>query len=47
MAGGGGSVAHEIRIDRRGAVRFIKRGAGDYRKLESAIAKLIAESSGW
>lgn len=32
-----------ILIDRRGAVRYVKRGVGEYRKLEKQIEKLIAE----
>lgn len=33
-----------VLIDRQGKVRLIKRGSGDYRKLDQLIAKLIAES---
>jgi len=32
-----------ILIDRRGAVRHIKRGVGEYRKLEKQIEKLVGE----
>jgi thiol-disulfide isomerase/thioredoxin len=31
-------------LDRRGAVRLVKRGTGDYRQLDRLIAKLIAEN---
>lgn len=33
-----------VLIDRRGKVRHIKRGAGEYRKLEKLIEKLISEN---
>lgn len=33
-----------VLIDRRGRVRHIKRGAGDYRKLEKRIEKLVNEN---
>ncbi len=33
-----------VLIDRKGDVRFIKRGAGDYRHLEKLVSKLIAEA---
>jgi len=32
-----------ILIDRRGVVRHVKRGAGEYRKLEKQIEKLLGE----
>ena len=37
------SLPTVILIDRQGAVRYVKRGSGDYRKLEQYIAKLVAE----
>ncbi len=33
-----------VLVDRQGDVRFIKRGAGDYRHLEKLVSKLIAET---
>jgi len=33
-----------VLIDRRGNVRLIKRGAGEYRKLEKQIEKLVSEN---
>jgi thiol-disulfide isomerase/thioredoxin len=38
------SLPTVILIDRRGTVRLIKRGSGDYRKLDQLVSKLIAES---
>jgi hypothetical protein len=32
-----------VLIDRRGAVRHVKRGAGEYDKLETRIEKLLNE----
>jgi len=32
-----------ILIDRRGVVRYVRRGAGEYRKLEKQIEKLLGE----
>jgi peroxiredoxin len=38
-----GSLPTVILIDRRGNVRHVKRGVGEYRKLEQLIEKLLNE----
>ncbi|HKQ75103.1 MAG TPA: TlpA disulfide reductase family protein [Blastocatellia bacterium] len=40
---GGAGVPTMILIDRQGLVRHVNRGAGDYRKLEKQIEKLLGE----
>jgi len=37
------SLPTVVLIDRQGLVRFVKRGTGDYRKLERIVSKLITE----
>ena len=38
------SLPTVVLIDRRGNIRHIKRGVGEYRKLEKQIEKLINEN---